>query len=457
MTKLFGSSGIRGVYGEKVTPEIVLSIGEALGSYLTGAPGHRDTGAPNQYSILIARDTRVTSKILENAFAAGVESIGLEVVRAGLAPTPALAFATRNLGVQAGVVITASHNPPEYNGIKLWQEDSSAYTPEMEGKIEEIVSGARELRGAGAPKADWKEIGQSKTIDIIQDYSKALLNAVNISEEHRIALDCGHGAACAVSPELLARFGEVSKLFSEPDGTFPGRKSEPAEENLDELKKLVIETNSEVGFAHDGDADRLAVVDEQGNFVPKDQLLALLALNEIKNTKGNIVIPVDTSLLVEEAILDAGGTVSMTPIGDVHIAVEMKKTDSVFGGEPSGCFIFPKVHWCPDGILASLKVLEILEKSKKPLSELVEKLPKYVTMRSKIKCSDSEKEKVCSKLYEKVRSLKNADRILEIDGIRADFEDSWILVRPSGTEPIVRLTVEAKTEKQATELLEQLN
>jgi len=140
MTKLFGSSGIRGVYGEKVTPEIVLSIGEALGSYLTGAPGHRDTGAPNQYSILIARDTRVTSKILENAFAAGVESIGLEVVRAGLAPTPALAFATRNLGVQAGVVITASHNPPEYNGIKLWQEDSSAYTPEMEGKIEEIVS-----------------------------------------------------------------------------------------------------------------------------------------------------------------------------------------------------------------------------------------------------------------------------------------------------------------------------
>jgi len=453
MTKLFGSSGIRGVYGEKVTPELALLVGEALGTYLKKNTGPGDTGTQGHGKILLARDTRVTSKILENALASGVESTGLEVVRAGLTPTPALAFATRKLGAQAGVVITASHNPPEYNGIKLWNSDSSAYTPEMECEIEKIVNGAPE---PPRPGALWDKIGQSETINILPDYSKALLDAVNISEEHKIALDCGHGAACAVSPELLARFGKVSKIFSEPDGTFPGRKSEPAKENLDELKKLVIETGSEVGFAHDGDADRLAVVDEKGNFVPKDHLLALLALNEIENTKGNVVIPVDTSLLVEEVILNAGGTVSMTPIGDIHVAVEMKKTNSVFGGEPSGCFIFPKVHWCPDGILASLKVLEILEKNKKPLSELIETLPKYVTMRSKIECKESEKEKVCAGLYDKVRFLKNTDRILEIDGIRADFENSWVLVRPSGTEPIVRITVEAKTKKRTAELLEQL-
>jgi len=218
------------------------------------------------------------------------------------------------------------------------------------------------------------------------------------------------------------------------------------------LKKLVVESGAEVGFAHDGDADRIAVVDEKGNFVGKDQLLALIALNELGKTGGNIVIPVDTSLLVEDVIINAGGKISMTPIGDVHVAVEMKNTKAVFGGEPSGCFIFPKTHWCPDGILASLKVLELIEKNGK-LSELVAKLPKYVTMRSVIKCAESEKEKMCADLYEKVRSLKNAERVIEMDGVRADLEDGWVLARPSGTEPKVRITVEARTKEKTQELL----
>ncbi len=437
MTKLFGSSGIRGKYGEKITPEFVLNVGKALGTYL------------KQGKVLLARDTRLTSKTLENIFAAGVESTGIKIIRTGVVPTPALAFATKKLGMQAGIIITASHNPPEYNGIKFWNADTSAYTPEMEKEIEKKVDSKSQL-------ADWREIAGSEKVDILDDYTKTILKAAEIKQKHKIALDCGHGAACVVSPELLSQVGTVSKIFSEPDGTFTGRKSEPAEENLEELKKKVIETGSEVGFAHDGDGDRLGVIDEKGNFVKKDKLLALLALNEIEKG-GNIVFPVDTSLLVEETILNAGGTVSMTPIGDVHVAVEMKKTNAVFGGEPSGCFIFPKVHWCPDGILASLKVLEIIEKKNKPLSEIIAELPDYFTKRTKIECEEDEKEKKCNELYEKIRSLKGAERILEIDGVRADFKDAWVMARPSGTEPILRITVEARTKERAEELFKLLS
>ncbi|MFH1450932.1 MAG: phosphoglucosamine mutase, partial [archaeon] len=260
MTKLFGSSGIRGVYGGKITPELMLSVGKAVGSYLKSVnpvSGSRNPDAghlTSNKSILLARDTRLTSQILENAFASGIESTGLSVARAGIAPTPALAFAVRKLGMQTGAIITASHNPAEYNGIKLWQADSSAYTPDIEGKIEEIVNHVPKSISSQVP---WKDIGQSGQIDIIKDYTKVITEAVEVKEKHKITLDCGHGAACAVSPELLSQFGAVSKIFSKPDGAFPGRKSEPCEENLGELKKLVVDSKAEVGFAHDGDADRI--------------------------------------------------------------------------------------------------------------------------------------------------------------------------------------------------------
>tara|TARA_Y100000310_G_C20639452_1_gene793058 strand:+ start:258 stop:1586 length:1329 start_codon:yes stop_codon:yes gene_type:complete len=441
MTKLFGSSGIRGIYGEKITPGMALSVGTALGTYL------------KQGKVLIARDARATSEILENALASGLESTGVETIRTGLAPTPALAFATKKLGMNAGVIITASHNPPEYNGMKFWQGDSSAYSKEMEEELEKLVNGAA---GQSESGASWENIHSSTSIDIISDYSKAITGFVELKNKHKIALDCGNGAACAVSPGLLSQFGEVSKIFSTAEGAKPGRKSEPSEENLSELKKLVVETNSEIGIAHDGDSDRLAIVDEKGNFVKKDKLLAILAIHELEKESGNIVIPVDTSRLVEEAILNAGGQVSMTKIGDVFVAQEMRNTDAVFGGEPSGCFIFPKANWCPDAVLASLKVLEILEKSQKSMSELTAELGNYVTLRKKVECSDENKEKMCNELYEKVRTMEGSERIIEIDGVRADFKDAWVLVRPSGTEPIVRITVEAETAERADELMKKL-
>lgn len=445
MARLFGSSGIRGIYGEKITPELALNVGKAVGTYL------------KKGRAIIARDTRLTSEILENAVVAGLESAGLHAFRAGVAPTPTLAWAARGLKMQAGIMITASHNPPEYNGIKLWQADSSAYIPDMEKQIEGHIEyalgkegnlGTREMKSA-----KWQDIGQSSNSNIIEEYANEVAGYANISKKHKIALDCGNGAACAVSPKFLERFGTVSKIFCEPDGRFPGRGIEPAEENLSALKKLVVETRSETGFAHDGDADRVAAVDEKGNFVGKDQLLAVLALNELENSKGTVVFPVDTSLLVEEVAEKAGGKVKMTPIGDVFVAAEMKKSNALFGGEPCGAFIFPKFSWCPDGILGSLKILELIENGGMPLSKIIAGLPKYVTKRATIKCTEEKKEKVCAQIYEKIRSIKGAGDVIEIDGVRANFEGSWILARPSGTEPKIRITAEAKTEQRAEELL----
>jgi len=436
MSRLFGTSGIRGIFGEDVTLDLALKLGMAVGTKL------------GKGSVAIGWDPRLSSIALEGAITAGLESTGIQVLRLGMIPTPVLAFAARELAADTGVMITASHNPPEYNGIKLWSSDSSAYTPKTEDEIEDII------KNESFKMTGWESVGSSKEADVLDSYTNKLLGSVELSEKHNIVLDCGHGAASVVSPNLLGRITSVHSLFSTPDGSFPARNPEPIPENLSALMKEVKEKKAVAGIAHDGDADRLAVIDDKGDFVDKDQLLALLAINELEGKKGTIVVPVDTSLLVEDIVKENGGKIKMTPIGDVYVAQEMKKSKAVFGGEPSGCFIFPDVHWCPDGILASLKVLELIEKKGK-LSGQVAKLPRYHTLRKTIKCSKEEEQKIVEVLYDEVRSM-DSENIIEIDGVRADFDDSWLLVRPSGTEPKIRVTAEARSEDKARALLDSI-
>lgn len=437
--KLFGTSGIRGVYGEDVTEELAVEVGLALGAYLGDG------------KVVIGRDPRTSSLALEGAVAAGLESAGIGVLLAGMVPTPVLALAARDMKAGAGVMITASHNPSEYNGIKLWSSDSSAFDPADEEKIEEIVDEKNFQR------AEWKKIAHSQEVDAVSGYVKTIKGAVDVSKKFNVALDCGHGAGCAVSPALLEEYTEkLEKLFCDPNGRFPGRMPEPHGGNLGKLQEVVKETGADIGIAHDGDADRIGVVDETGAFVGKDQLLALLARHELGKKKGKVVVPVDTSKLVEDVVEGAGGSVAMTRVGDVHVAKELKAHGGVFGGEPSGCFIFPDVHLCPDGILASLKVLEMMGRTDKKLSEMTAELPVYHTARDTIRCEKSEKEKLVAELVEKVKSIRGVEKITELDGTRADLEDAWVLVRASGTEPMARITIEAQDEKKAEKLLKLL-
>ncbi len=438
MKRLFGTSGIRGVFGQEVTPELATSVGLALGTQIK-------TG-----KVLIGRDPRTTSLALENAIVSGLESTGVHALRAGLIPTPVLAFSTRALGCDAGVMITASHNPPEYNGIKLWSKSSMAFPRRAEEKIESAIE-TKKFR-----RVDWRKVGHSLKINVINGYIHEVKKFVRINKKFNIVLDCGNGANSVVSPLILKEYSKKLKcLFCDPDGAFPNRKPEPVKENLKELIKEVKKQQADLGVAHDGDGDRIALIDEKGEFVDKDKLLALLAKNEIK--KGSkVIVPVDTSKLVEDVVKENGGKVLMCRVGDVAVAEKLISQKGRFGGEPSGCFIFPEFSFCPDGILSSLKILELMSKTGKKLSELVEELPNYYTVRKVIKCKNSEKEKLVEKYSKKLKRIEGIRKIIQVDGTRVDFKDAWALVRASGTEPKIRITVEARNRTRANGILKEL-
>lgn len=438
MEKMFGTSGIRGVFGKEITPELAASVGLALGSQFEGG------------KVLVGRDPRTSSTILENALISGLESAGIGALKTGITPTPVLAKEIKEQNCKAGAMITASHNPPEYNGIKLWQKNSMAFTPELEEKIENTIKEEKYKR------ENWKKIGKSEELNITDNYISEIKTQVKIKDRFKIAVDCGGGANSAISPLILSEFAHgLTKIFCEFDGTFSNRNSEPIEENLSALKKAVWNGKEAVGFAHDGDGDRLAVVDELGRFVKKDDLLAILAENEM-DRGGQVVVPVDTSKVVWDIVSKNKGEVKMCKVGDVSVAEKLEKSKADFGGEPSGSFIFPKFSLAPDGILASLKVLEIMSREDKSLSEIVDELPDYETIRKTINCKNKDKEKVVEKYSKKLKKLDSVKKETEIDGFRVDLEDSWVLVRASGTEPKVRITVESAEEKRAKELLKEI-
>ncbi len=434
MGKLFGTSGIRGLFNAEITPDLAIKVGQAVGSFT------------EKNEVILARDTRTTSLLLENAFISGFESTGGKIIRAGMVPTPTLAFAARKTG-NIGVMITASHNPGEYNGIKLWNPDGSAFRESQENEIERIIN------DGNFRKVGWDQIKKSTSEDFLEGYINFVQKAVEISKEFKIAVDCGNGATAIASPLALEEYAsELKTIHTETHGIFP-RGLEPAKENLTELSALVKKSKSDIGIAHDGDGDRVAIVDERGNFVERDRLLAMLMKNELEGTSGHtIVVPIDTSKIIEDVAADYSAHVVYSKVGDASVAELLREKNGAFGGEPSGCFIFPKAIMCPDGILSALKMLEYLSSEEKTVSELNAEIPHYHTHREVVKCRPDKKMETYKRLAQRVKAIKGA-KISEVDGIRADLNDGWVLVRPSGTEPKVRITVEAKTKKRASELL----
>jgi phosphoglucosamine mutase len=254
----------------------------------------------------------------------------------------------------------------------------------------------------------------------------------------RVILDCGCGAGSTISPYLLQELGcQIITLNSQPDGHFPARNPEPNDQNLSLLKKAVVEFGADLGIAHDGDADRMMAVDEKGNFVSGDELLAIFGRFECEDKKGSVVVPVDTSMMVDDYL--EGSEIRRTRVGDVYVAEGIKQYGAIYGGEPSGSWIFPKISYCPDGIYAAAKLVEIV--GEKKLSELRAELPVYATKRGALPCANEKKADFMKKVKAKLEPL---GKVLDIDGIRVELEDSWVLVRPSGTEAKVRITAEAR-------------
>ena len=431
--KLFGTSGIRGKIGSEVTCEMALNVGKSLAYYLG-----------NQGTVVIGYDTRTTNKMLDQAITAGLLESGVNVIKIGMVPTPLVGYATEKLDADAGVMLTASHNPSQYNGIKLWNKNGMAYTSLQESEIEEIYANKDYI------SVTWDKIGKlSENEEIKGQYIEDLVNMVNIKPGLKVVVDCASGAGSEISPLVFRKAGcEVTTLNSQPDGFFPGRNPEPNAENLQTLMKTVVAIGADLGIAHDGDADRMITVDETGEISPFDSLLALIS----KEFDGDIVTTVDAGLCMDESVK---GKVFRTPVGDVNVAEVIIEENAAFGGEPSGTWLHPDFCMCPDGILSGLRMAELVS-NKGKLSELLAEIPSYPNIREKITCSKEAKIKVMENMQE---LLENAfDDIVEVnslDGVRLTFaDDSWVLVRPSGTEDYIRITLESRDAERAEEIKE---
>ncbi len=377
MGKYFGTSGIREVFNEKLTPELALSVGKALGTYLDGG------------TVVIGKDTRTSGEVIKSAVISGLLSTGVDVIDIGMAPTPPLTgFAIKLYGADAGVTITASHNPPEYNGIKVWQANGMAYTPEMEIELEAIMD------SGNFKKAPWNEIGTLRTASPREDYIDEALKFVKLENSYTVVVDPGNGAGSVVSPPYLQRElgNKVISLNSHPSGFFV-RELEPNAKSLSALAKTVKAMKADVGIAHDGDADRIGVVDDEGNFVEYEVMLSLIAGYMLRKFgKGKIVTTVDAGFALDDYVRPPlGGEVIRTRVGDVAVAEELAKHGGVFGGgEPSGTWIIPQWNLTPDGIFAGgALVLEMIDKLG-PISELAKEVPRYVTLRAKIPLPERE-------------------------------------------------------------------
>jgi phosphoglucosamine mutase len=430
---LFGTSGIRGLYGKDVTPELAMKVGNAA-----GALGKK---------LILATDTRSTSPILADALAAGAMLSGCEVIDIGIAPTPMLAYGTHKEKCN-GAMITASHNPPEYNGIKLFS-NGMEFAKAGEAQVEKFISEGKEK------KVEWNRAGQQEKRDYGEEYIAFLLSKVDAAaikkRKPRVLVDAGNAAAYAIAPKLLEAAGcELVKLYCDEPGNFK-RNLEPKASTLAEAAKKMVEQKCDFGVAFDGDGDRAIAIDEKGTVLPLDVQLAVFAKHMLaKQPNKKIVTTVEASLCVREIVEEHGGKLFVTPVGSLHVAEEMLRQKAAFGGEPCGEYAFPFATPCAEGLLSALVVAEIFCSEGK-LSSASSGIKTHFMERAKYKCREDAKQGIMHKLSEKPQL---EGKLSTIDGLRYDFSDGWLLIRPSGTEPAIRLTCEATTKKKLDETVQ---
>ncbi|HTT35677.1 MAG TPA: phosphoglucosamine mutase, partial [Thermoplasmata archaeon] len=371
----------------------------------------------------------------------------------GLLPTPAIQYSVLHLGAGLGVIVTASHNPPEFNGIKLIAADGLEVTRDVEEAVEAAVA-----EGAGR-SVPFAEVGTiHPDAGGARRYVEGILGQVDVAairaRRYSVVLDCGNGASAATSPELLRRLGcRVVTLNGHVDGTFPGHLSEPTEANLADLARTVPAIGADLGIAHDGDADRAVFVDRTGRFLPGEKILTLLAREAVRRRGGGTVVtPVSASQSVEDVVRPLGGEVVYTRVGSPVVTREMKARGAVFGGEENGGLIFPGFQLARDGAMTAAAVLDHLARSGATLDEAVKDLPVYHLVKEKIACPVGSRDAVMTSIRASV--TREGATVVALDGIKVVRPDGWVLLRPSGTEPLIRVFAEARDAGRARALAE---
>lgn len=437
MPGIFRAYDIRGTYGSDITPRTALRIGMAFGSFLGGGE-----------DVIVARDARLSSPVLKEAFISGLMATGCHCIDLGMTATPVLYFASINFGPKAGSIITASHNPPDQNGMKLCRAGIAYSYETCIGKIEEIV------RQGSYKLAKGDAFGRVEKFDAFPDYAERLLRMIDMEREMKVVLDVGNGV-CGFTKRLFEELGcQVDSLYAEPDGRFPNHLPDPLrEETLRELKKKVRERKADVGIAFDGDGDRVGFVDEEGRSIRGDQVLAIFARDVLRRRPGSkIVFNVLCSKALVEDIEAHGGIPKMSKTGHSYVQELLLREEAPLAGELSGHFYFAEGYYgYDDGILAALKMAEILSKESKTLSEIVGTIPRYeTTPELRVPCSDERKFRVVETLKERLRN--RGLPIIDLDGVRVELPQGWGIVRASNTEPALVMRFEAKDPKGLSEI-----
>jgi phosphoglucosamine mutase len=435
MTRLFGTDGVRGIANADLTPELAFRLGEAAGHFL---------GDGGRGRIVVGRETRRSGDMLEGALVAGICSGGADALAVGIIPTPAIALLTRELGAEGGVVISASHNPAEYNGIKFFSRDGFKLPDDLEDEIEGFVGADR----------DWQRptgLGVGRRREVADAHETYIDHATSTIEGDlkglKVALDCGHGAAATVTPEALRRLGaEVVSVNCDWDGM--DINLDCGSTHLDVVRDLVLESGADIGLAHDGDADRVLAVDEKGEGVDGDAIMAICA-TDLKRAgrlpHDTVVGTVMSNLGFIVAMEDQGITVVKTKVGDRYVLDEMRAMGVSLGGEQSGHVIFLEHNTTGDGLVTALQLASVMHRTGKPLSELRCVMRRYPQVLVNVRVADKAKLATSAAVLDAVAAAESSlgDR-------------GRVLVRASGTEPVVRVMAEASEEAEAQAVVDRL-
>ena len=436
-------SGVRGRVGEALTPEIVAKFAAGFGAWAKKRAGG------GRARIVVGRDSRVSGPMFQPVVISALQSVGCDVILVDMAPTPTIQLAVEHHHAAGGLAITASHNPIEWNALKFIGPSGLFLDGSEAAEMRAVVDGE-------IPRAKWDELGaievDSAAVDrhIELALSLPFVNVEGIrARRFKVALDCVRGAGGAFMPKLLERLGcQVSAINLETDGRFP-RPPEPIAENLGDLEKLVRDSGAEVGFAVDPDVDRLAIVSNEGKAIGEDYTLALAAKVVLKHREGAIVTNLSTSRIVDDIAKEQNRRVIRAPVGEVNVATRMRSEGAPVGGEGNGGVILTEVHLGRDAPIGAVLILQLLLEEKKSLSEIVASYPRYSIVKDKL-------DRPSAPLDAVYASLRKAFADAEVDtqdGLRLTWSDRWVHIRPSGTEPIVRVIAEAPSVAEAQQLI----
>ena len=433
-------SGVRGVVGQSLTPKLLTRFAQAFGT-------HTGSG-----TIVIGRDPRTSGEMVKHAVVAGVLSTGSRVVDIGMCPVPTVQLQVRHRRAQGGIAITASHNPPEWNALKFIGSTGLFLDAGQARELLDIYHQGEYTKVGGRELRTVEQVEGATDLHI-----KSILDTLGplpkTSRKLRVVLDSCNGAGSFVGPKLIEALGaEVIPLNITPDGSFP-RAAEPVPENLGELCATVKKHGADIGFAQDMDADRLAIVSEQGEAIGEDYTLVLAMLYVLGREKGPVVANLSTSAAVADIAKQFDCPVFLTKIGEVNVTDAMRQHNAVIGGEGNGGVIYPRINFARDSLVGMALVLHLLAESKKSVTELLQSVPRYSIVKEKMTCPSDKIPAVLRMVRQEFASFQMDTR----DGVKVIQPDAWFLVRGSNTEPIIRIVAEAKSEEQAKELVARLS